>query len=176
MASERAYAHPRLNANAEGPAKKEVGYSSAMLADGTTAVRSVPRGIRHFPPATTAIQRVHDVVRPGKTSDLSTTSAWVKPGSVPACKARPLYPSRPDLVRAPRQVRFVPLPDSCAAAIASLLDDLSAGEQHGRHVDPLRLGRLEVDDQFKFRRSIKRNLLRTFALENISDWGGEAAK
>jgi hypothetical protein len=75
MASERAYAHPRLNANAEGPAKKEVGYSSAMLADGTTAVRSVPRGIRHFPPATTAIQRVHDLVRPGKTSDLSTTSA-----------------------------------------------------------------------------------------------------
>jgi len=44
MASERAYAHPRLNANAQGPAKKEVGYSSAMLADGTTAVRSVPRG------------------------------------------------------------------------------------------------------------------------------------
>jgi hypothetical protein len=84
MASERAYAHPRLNANAEGPAKKEVGYSSAMLADGTTAVRSVPRGIRHFPPATTAIQRVHDLVRPGKTSDLSTTSAlghvWTAPG------------------------------------------------------------------------------------------------
>jgi hypothetical protein len=44
MASERAYAHPRLNANAEGPAKKEVGYLSAMLADGTIAVRSVPRG------------------------------------------------------------------------------------------------------------------------------------
>lgn len=56
MASGRAYAHPRWNANAEGPAKKEVGYSSAMLADGTTAVRSVPRGIRHFPPATTAIK------------------------------------------------------------------------------------------------------------------------
>ena len=75
MASGRAYAHPRWNANAEGPAKKEVGDSSAMLADGTTAVRSVPRGIRHFPPATTAIQRVHDLVRPGKTSDLWTTSA-----------------------------------------------------------------------------------------------------
>jgi len=39
-----------------------------------------------------------------------------------------------------------------AAVIARLFDDLSAGEQHGRHVDPLRLGRLEVDDQFKFRR------------------------
>jgi hypothetical protein len=76
----------------------------------------------------------------------------------------------------PYNRRFVPLPDSCAAAIASLFDDLGAGEQHGRHVDPLRLGRLEVDDQFKFRRSIKRNVLRTFALENISDWGGEAAK
>jgi hypothetical protein len=55
--------------------KKEVGYSSAMLADGTTAVRSVPRGIRHFPPATTATQIVHDLVRPGKKSDLWTISA-----------------------------------------------------------------------------------------------------
>ena len=86
MASERAYAHPRLNANAEGPAKKEVGYSSAMLADGTTAARSVPRGIRHFPPATTAIQRVHDLVRPGKTSDLSTTSALGHEAKFPSDK------------------------------------------------------------------------------------------
>jgi hypothetical protein len=31
-------------ANVEGPAKKEVGYLSAMLADGTTAVRSVLSG------------------------------------------------------------------------------------------------------------------------------------
>ena len=53
---------------------------------------------------------------------------------------------------------------------------LSAGEQHGRHVDPLRLGRLEVDDQFKFRRLRNRNVLRLFALENVSDWDGEAAK
>jgi len=36
----RALAHPRCIANAEVPAKKEVGYLSAMPADSTTAVRS----------------------------------------------------------------------------------------------------------------------------------------
>src|ERR1700686_5350583 len=37
-------------------------------------------------------------------------------------------------------------PDSCAAAIAFLFDDLiCAGEQHVRHVDPKRLSRLEGD-------------------------------
>jgi hypothetical protein len=55
------------------------------------------------------------------------------------------------------EVRFVPLPDSCAAAIASLFDDLiCAGEQHVRHVDPKRLSRLEGDNQLKFRRLIVR--------------------
>jgi hypothetical protein len=54
-------------------------------------------------------------------------------------------------------------------SIASLFDDLiSAGEQRVRHVYPQRLGRLEVDDQFKFRRLIKRNVLWLFAVENVS--------
>jgi hypothetical protein len=97
MASGRAYAHPRWNANAEGPAKKEVGYSSAMLADGTTAVRSVPRGIRHFPPATTAIQRVHDLVRSGKTSDLSTTSALGQTEKCWRSTGRSALPPTPDI-------------------------------------------------------------------------------
>ena len=112
MASGRAYAHPRWNANAEGPAKKEVGYSSAMLADGTTAVRSVPRGIRHFPPATTAIQRVHDLVRPGKTSDLWTTSALGghsrRLGHLPVPSA--LHRTA-DMAGSTRQIRLVPEPD-----------------------------------------------------------------
>src|SRR5262249_9078138 len=51
-----------------------------------------------------------------------------------------------------------------------------AREQRVRHVDPLRLGRLEVDDQFKFRCFIGRNVLRVFALANVSDCDGEAAK
>jgi hypothetical protein len=109
MASERAYAHPRLNANGEGPAKKEVGYSSAMLADGTTAVRSVPRGIRHFPPATTAIQRVHDLVRPGKTSDLWTTSALGQSRHFGRRQTTSGLPSETDIVRAARHVSPVPI-------------------------------------------------------------------
>jgi len=69
------------------------------------------------------------------------------------------------------------LPDSCTAAIVSLFDDLiRAGEQRGRHLDSLRLGRLEVDNQFKFCWLGNRNVLRLFALENVSDCDCEAAK
>jgi hypothetical protein len=52
---------------------------------------------------------------------------------------------------------------------------VSAGEQRVRHVDPERHGCFEVDDQFNFRRLIKRNVVRLFALKNVSEWGGDAA-
>jgi hypothetical protein len=50
---------------------------------------------------------------------------------------------------------------------------VSAGEQRVRHVHPERLGCFEVD--FNFRRLIKRNVVRLFALKNVSEWGGDAA-
>jgi hypothetical protein len=54
--------------------------------------------------------------------------------------------------------KLAPIAGAIGAATARLLDDLiSACKQRVRHVDPLRLGRLEVDDQFKFRRLRIRN-------------------
>jgi hypothetical protein len=59
---------------------------------------------------------------------------------------------------------------------AHLFDDLiGESEQRRRHVDAERLGRLHIDNQFKFRRLIERNVLRVGAVENASDLDGGTA-
>jgi hypothetical protein len=76
-----------------------------------------------------------------------------------------------------RDVRVVPLTDSCNAAIQILFDYLvGQREQRGRHSDAERLCRLEVDDKLKFGWLLDRQIGGLLSLENSPDVGRRLTK
>src|SRR5262245_11954022 len=67
----------------------------------------------------------------------------------------------------------VPIPDSCAAANATLFDNLiGAREQRRRDVDAERLGRLEIDYKLILGRHLHRQVSRLLALEDAVNVAG----
>src|SRR5262249_6293716 len=76
-------------------------------------------------------------------------------------------PLKADVQSLIRDVRFVPIADSCTAAILSLFDHLVGSHLHDqRHGKTEPLGGLEVDHELEFGGLYDRQISRLLALEN----------
>jgi hypothetical protein len=82
-------------------------------------------------------------------------------------KSMSALPPKADMCSATRDVRFVPIADSCSAAKRWLFDHLVGDllEMH-RHIEAQRLGGLEVDGKLILRRRLHRHVGWLLALED----------
>src|SRR5882757_4041312 len=93
-------------------------------------------------------------------------------------RTKSALPPRTDIAGREREVRFVPIRDSCTAANQHLYSITSSvrASSIGERSTPECLRSLEIDEQLKFVRKFDRQVTRLGTFEDIHDVGSRATK